>query len=182
MLCALFGRVMSRRRAADLLSDDEHFNVIGAPIRAWSAICPDTTRYLSFVAGFPSETEAQFGHVMDGLREAQLDRLDCTSHSPVEGTAANPLNDEMLPDERRARFLVTQQSISNGQLHRRIDSVQRVLVNSRTPHGAPGRSMTGAPDIDGVVRSEPHCRRKRGALFDVRIESSREQAVQCAPA
>ncbi len=60
-------------------------------IRAWRAICPDLTIRSTFIAGFPGETEAEFEHLLDFLREAQLDRVGCFAYSPVEGAAANAL-------------------------------------------------------------------------------------------
>ena len=69
-------------------------------IRAWRAACPDLTIRSTFIAGFPGETEAEFEHLLDFLREAELDRVGCFAYSPVEGAAANALVGQ-LPDEVR---------------------------------------------------------------------------------
>ncbi|MGE5339440.1 MAG: 30S ribosomal protein S12 methylthiotransferase RimO [Gemmatimonadota bacterium] len=144
-------------------------------IRAWRAVCPDITIRSTFIAGFPGETDDQFEYLLDFLREAQLDRVGCFAYSPVEGAAANEL-EGALPDEAReerlARFMQVQESISRARLTRKIGSVQRVLVDEVTPHGARARSSADAPEIDGVVHVEPHRRLKAGAFFDVRIKSS----------
>ena len=68
-------------------------------IRAWRAICPELTIRSTFIAGFPGETEEEFGHLLDFLREAELDRVGCFAYSPVEGAAANALPGQ-LADER----------------------------------------------------------------------------------
>ena len=70
-------------------------------IRAWRAICPDITIRSTFIAGFPGETEAEFEHLLDFLREAELDRVGCFAYSPVEGAAANALRRPVAG--RRAR-------------------------------------------------------------------------------
>jgi ribosomal protein S12 methylthiotransferase len=141
-------------------------------VRAWRAMVPDITIRSTFIAGFPGETEAQFDDLLDFLREAQLDRVGCFAYSPVDGAAANAL-DGALPEEvreqRRARFMAVQESISRARLARKIGSHQRVLVDEVTLHGAVGRSSADAPEIDGVVRIQPHRRLKVGEFFDVRI-------------
>jgi len=144
-------------------------------IRAWRAICPDLTIRSTFIAGFPGETEGQFEYLLEFLREAQLDRVGCFAYSPVEGAAANEL-DGMLPEEvreeRRSRFMHVQEAISRTRLMRKSGSIQRVLVDEVTPHGAIARSSADAPEIDGVVRIEPHKKLKVGEFFDVSVKSS----------
>ncbi len=144
-------------------------------IRAWRAICPDLTIRSTFIAGFPGETEGQFEYLLEFLREAQLDRVGCFAYSPVEGAAANAL-DGMLPEEvreeRRSRFMHVQEAISRTRLMRKSGSIQRVLVDEVTPHGAIARSSADAPEIDGVVRIEPHKKLKVGEFFDVSVKSS----------
>jgi ribosomal protein S12 methylthiotransferase len=144
-------------------------------IRAWRALSPELTIRSTFIAGFPGETESQFEYLLDFLREAQLDRVGCFAYSPVDGAAANAL-DGMLPEavreERRARFMQVQEAISTARLTAKIGSVQQVLVDQVTPHGAVGRSTADAPEIDGVVHIEPHRRLKVGEFVDVRITAS----------
>jgi ribosomal protein S12 methylthiotransferase len=123
-------------------------------IRAWRAICPDLTIRSTFIAGFPGETEAEFNHLLDFLREAQLDRVGCFAYSPVEGAAANALAGQLpddLREERRARFMKVQEEISARRLQRKVGSRQRVLLDEVGPTVALGRSAADAPEIDGVV-------------------------------
>jgi ribosomal protein S12 methylthiotransferase len=146
-------------------------------IRAWRALCPELTIRSTFIAGFPGETEAQFEHLLEFLREAQLDRVGCFAYSPVEGASANAL-DGALPDEvreeRRARLMAVQQEISRARLARKVGTVQRVLIDEVSPQGALARSTADAPEIDGVVHVAPHRRLKVGEFVEVRIERSSE--------
>jgi ribosomal protein S12 methylthiotransferase len=123
-------------------------------VRAWRAMTPELTIRSTFIAGFPGETEEQFSYLLDFLREAQLDRVGCFAYSPVDGAAANRL-DGALPDEvrdeRRARLLEVQRSISAARLQRKIGTRQRVLVDEVGPTVAIARSTADAPEIDGVV-------------------------------
>ena len=145
-------------------------------IRAWRAICPELTIRSTFIAGFPGETEAEFEHLLDFLREAQLDRVGCFAYSPVDGAAANDLPGQ-LPDEvreqRRARFMQVQERISAQRLARKVGSRQRVLIDEAGPKGAVGRTCGDAPEIDGVVHVRTGRRRVAvGDFVDVTITAA----------
>jgi ribosomal protein S12 methylthiotransferase len=145
-------------------------------IRAWRSICPELTIRSTFIAGFPGESEAEFQHLLDFLREAELDRVGCFAYSPVDGAAANELPGQ-LPDEvreqRRARFMQVQEQISAARLQRKIGSRQRVLVDEVGPTVATGRTPADAPEIDGVVYVKKGRRKIAvGEFVDVDIDST----------
>ena len=130
-------------------------------IARWREICPELVIRSTFIAGFPGETESQFEHLLDFIREAQIDRAGCFAYSPVEGAAANAL-DGMLPEavreDRRSRFMAVAEAASARRLQRRIGASMQVLVDSAPAlgrRGGVGRSYADAPEIDGVVRLLP---------------------------
>lgn len=147
-------------------------------IQAWRAACPDLTIRSTFIAGFPSETEAEFQYLLDFLDEAQLDRVGCFAYSPVDGATANQI-DGALPDEvheeRVARFMEKQQGISTARLAQKVGSVQTVLIDEIDEDGAIARSMADAPEIDGLVyidyTEQPL---QVGQFVNVKIHSSDE--------
>jgi ribosomal protein S12 methylthiotransferase len=125
-----------------------------ARIKAWRGICPDITIRSTFIAGFPGETEAEFQALLDFLEEAQLDRVGCFAYSPVEGAAANALPDPVPDDvreERRARFMKTQEKISWARLKKKIGQTLQVLVDGIENKKAVARGAADAPEIDGKV-------------------------------
>jgi ribosomal protein S12 methylthiotransferase len=125
-----------------------------ARIRAWRAICPELTIRSTFIAGFPGETEAEFEELLAFLEEAQLDRVGCFAYSPVEGAAANALPDPVPDDvreERRARFMKTQEKISKVRLKKKVGQTMTVLVDSNDGTKAVARGSADAPEIDGSV-------------------------------
>jgi ribosomal protein S12 methylthiotransferase len=144
-------------------------------IQGWRREVPELTVRSTFIAGFPGETEAQFDDLLAFLKEAELDRVGCFAYSPVEGASANAL-DGQLPDEvresRRKRLMQVQQRISRRRLKRRVDTVQRVLIDAVGPEGGVGRSSADAPEIDGVVHVAPHPSLRPGAFVDVLVEAS----------
>jgi len=130
-------------------------------IQRWREACPEIIVRSTFIAGFPGETEVEFEHLLDFVREAQIDRAGCFAYSPVAGAAANDIGG-MLPaevrEERRARFMAVAEAVSAAKLKRRIGATMQVLVDSAPSmgrKGGTGRSYADAPEIDGVVRLLP---------------------------
>jgi ribosomal protein S12 methylthiotransferase len=138
-------RRVSRRQIEDLLG------------RLRSAI-PGLTIRTTFIAGFPGETDAEFGEMEAFIRDMRFERLGVFTYSFEPGTPATRL-DGHLPEEvkqaRRDRLMQEQQDIaldwSRSQAGRSID----VLVDGPDPE-VPGhvvaRGQADAPDIDCTVR------------------------------
>jgi ribosomal protein S12 methylthiotransferase len=127
-------------------------------IARWRELCPQIVIRSTFIAGFPGETEEEFEHLLNFVREAEIDRAGCFAYSPVDGAAANDIPG-MLPkevrEERRARFMKVAEEVSVEKLKRRIGSTMQVLVDSAPANGRKGgvgRCYADAPEIDGVVK------------------------------
>jgi ribosomal protein S12 methylthiotransferase len=130
-------------------------------LQRWREICPQIVVRSTFIAGFPGETEAEFEHLLDFMREARIDRAGCFAYSPVKGATANDLPG-MLPadvrEERRARFMQVAEAVSSAKLRERIGATMQVLVDSAPAlgrKGGSGRSYADAPEIDGRVTLLP---------------------------
>ena len=127
-------------------------------IARWREICPELVVRSTFIAGFPGETEEEFQTLLDFIEEAELDRVGCFAYSPVEGAAANALNNpvpEAIREERRARFMAVAEAVSTRKLQRRVGQVMRVLVDQASREGGVGRTYADAPEIDGKVHLLP---------------------------
>jgi ribosomal protein S12 methylthiotransferase len=130
-------------------------------IQKWREVCPQLVIRSTFIAGFPGETEAEFEHLLNFVREAQIDRAGCFAYSPIKGALANELPG-MLPqavrEERRSRFMQVAEEVSVQRLQQRIGATMQVLVDSATAmgkKGGMGRTYADAPEIDGVVKLLP---------------------------
>ena len=129
-----------------------------ARLQRWREICPEIVVRSTFIAGFPGETEEEFEHLLDFMREAQIDRAGCFAYSSVQGAKANDLPG-MLPievrNERRARFMQVAEEVSVIKLQKRLGSRMQILVDSAPgmgKKGGMGRSYADAPEIDGEVK------------------------------
>ena len=126
-------------------------------IEAWRKICPQLVIRSTFIAGFPGETEQEFEHLLQFMREAEIDHAGCFAYSPVDGATANQLPG-MLPKEvredRRSRFMAVAEEVSTEKLKGYVGSTMQVLVDSAKAmgrQGGVGRSFRDAPEIDGLV-------------------------------
>jgi hypothetical protein len=87
-------------------------------IQRWREACPEIVIRSTFIAGFPGETEAEFEHLLDFMREAQIDRAGCFAYSGGRGRGQRlpgmlPLE---LREERRARFMAVAEEVSAAKL------------------------------------------------------------------
>ena len=130
-------------------------------LQRWREICPELVVRSTFIAGFPGETEEQFEHLLDFVREARIDRAGAFAYSPVEGATANALEGalpEAVREERRARFMAVAEAVSAEKLQSRVGATMQVLVDSAPAlgrKGGLGRSYADAPEIDGSVKLLP---------------------------
>jgi ribosomal protein S12 methylthiotransferase len=103
--------------------------------------------------------------------------VGCFEYSPVEGAAANALQETPVPAElkaeRRARFMELAAEISAQRLEGKIGRTMPVLIDRIDGDVAIGRSSSDAPDIDGTVRIAGAGRALSvGSLVDVQITAA----------
>ena len=152
-------------------------------IRGWRAACPDLTVRSTFIVGFPGETEAEFGELLDFVREAELDRVGCFAYSPVEGAKANALPGavpEEVKQERLVRFMQAQAAVSARRLAAKVGREIEVLVDDVEGRVALARSSADAPEIDGIVRVKGAKGVKPGDLLRVRVTGAGEHDLEAA--
>jgi ribosomal protein S12 methylthiotransferase len=123
-------------------------------IRHWRKQVPDLTLRSSFIVGFPGETDQDFEHLIDWLKEAKIDRVGCFRYEPVTGAKANELPNAVpqeVAEERWHRLMSAQQAISRDRLSARIGHEIEVIVDEIDDSQLIGRSSGDAPEIDGKV-------------------------------
>ncbi len=146
----------------------------------WRAICPDIAVRSTFIVGFPGETDDDFEFLLQWMKEARLERVGCFKYEPVSGARSNDIGLPQVPDEvkaeRYARFMETQQVISEEILASRVGKTIDVLVDEIDDENgeAVARSKWDAPEIDGNVFIPGATDLKVGDMVRVRITEAEE--------
>jgi ribosomal protein S12 methylthiotransferase len=153
-------------------------------VKNWRSIAPDIAIRSSFVVGFPGETEDDFKYLLDWLEEAQLDRVGAFRFEPVQGAAANALDNpvpEEVKEERYQRIMEKTAAISAAKLQAKIGRTLPVIIDEVGERqedgsmGATARSQADAPEIDGnVFLRDVSPGLKAGDIVDVVIEDADE--------
>ncbi len=127
------------------------------------------------IAGFPGETEAMFGELLDFVRRTRFERLGVFEYSPEEGTRAFGLKGAVPKPtvRRRHRMLMEAQRVVSEENNRLLESkVLPVIVDGWDAKQklAYGRTRGDAPEIDQTVWIRSKAR--AGDIVFVRIEGS----------
>jgi len=117
---------------------------------------PDIALRTSIIVGFPGETEEDFNHLLDFVREIGFDRLGVFTYSEEEGSPAARLPDQVpqAEKERRAELLMeVQREIANQKSASLIGKKLDVLIEryDQENNVFVGRTQYDAPEIDGEV-------------------------------
>ncbi len=153
-------------------------------IAGWRKQCPDLTLRSTFIVGFPGETDDDFEQLLDFISEAQLDRVGCFKYSPVAGATANQLPNpvaEELKEERLARFMEVQASISRQRLENKIGNKMIVLVDEIGDDFVRARGPGDAPEIDGQVLIDSEWELDPGDFVEVTITGASEHDLFAEP-
>ncbi len=150
-------------------------------IENWREVCPELAIRSTFIVGFPGETEVDFEELLNFLDVAQLDRVGCFSYSPVQGAAANDLDNpvpEEVKRERHERFMNRQADISAEKLSSKIGRIIPVIVDEVSDDVTIARSQADAPEIDGIVEVHDAGHLTPGDFAQVKVTHASEHDLQ----
>jgi ribosomal protein S12 methylthiotransferase len=124
---------------------------------------PDVALRSTFIVGFPGETDAQFEHLLDFVREAEFDYAGGFIYSPEEGTPASRLKPHVprrVARERLNRLNQVLGEVAERAHARQVGSSAEVMIDSIAGDDlgdgpeAVARTRGQAPEVDGVVHIE----------------------------
>jgi ribosomal protein S12 methylthiotransferase len=119
---------------------------------------PDLVLRTTMIVGFPGETEAEFGELVEFVKEARFERLGVFPYSFEPGTPATRLDEhlsEEIKTERRDHLMAVQQEVAFAWSRRQVGRTISVIIDGpdpEVPNHWLARSHADAPDIDGLVR------------------------------
>lgn len=131
----------------------------------------------TFIAGFPGETEEQFGNLVKFLEEAKLNNAGFFAYSREEGTPAYKLEgqlSEKTKNERVKKLYAVQKKISAEILKSYVGKTIEVTADGidYDKERFFGRAYFSAPDIDGKVYFTSDFDVNQGEKYNVLIKRS----------
>jgi tRNA-2-methylthio-N6-dimethylallyladenosine synthase len=127
------------------------------------------------IVGFCGETDEQFQHSYDLLKELRFDKVHVAAYSPRPGTiAARTMADDVPPEVKAARLQAVESLEARiaGEINVGLaGSVQNVLVEERRK-----RKWSGRARSDKLVHFTGACR--VGDVISVRIEKTSPWSLQ----
>lgn len=132
-------------------------------------VCIRTT----LITGYPTETDEQFEHLYNFVKEAKFDRLGVFEFSKEKGTYAYSLKPQIPAKTRKSRknkILKLQKNISNSINKSLLGSTIPCIVEQiRDDRLVVLRSYKDAPDVDGLCYAKTDKVLVPGDIWDVKI-------------
>jgi ribosomal protein S12 methylthiotransferase len=119
---------------------------------------PELVLRTTFIVGFPGETDAEFGELLDFVKATPFERVGVFPYSFEPGTPATRLDEhlsEEIKQERRNRLMEAQQDIAFAWGKKQLGRELSAIIDTpdpEVPNHMLGRGHADAPEIDGVVR------------------------------
>jgi len=133
---------------------------------------PDAAIRTAFIVGYPGETEKAFLELADFIKSSQFDRMGVFTYSPEEQTTSF-LKKDRIPQKvktERAEYLMSlQQEISLEKNRKKIETVQKVLIDDFEKPYYIGRTQYDSPEVDNTVLIESQKPLLIGNFYDVKI-------------
>lgn len=135
-------------------------------------ILPTATIFTDIIVGFSGETEEQFQHTIDALREFEFDMAYIAQYSPRPGAKSATWEDDVPAEEKKRRFHDLTQALREVSLirnQRMIGKTYRVLVEGLDPRNE-GYFLAHTEGLIPVHFKETN-QSLIGTFVDLKIES-----------
>jgi len=139
---------------------------------------PNVAIRTSLIVGYPGESEEEFEHLYNFVKNVKFDRLGVFEYSREKGTYSDTLKPQ-IPSKtkkiRREKIMKLQQAISLGNNRKYIDKVLKCIVEGYTDNGdVILRSEHDAPEVDGLVYAKSKTPVVPGDIEKVKINDVNE--------
>ena len=116
---------------------------------------PDVALRTTVIVGFPGETDAEFGELVDFVETVQFDHLGCFLYSDAEDLPSHALTGHVSAPKAKERYrhlMKRQQNISAARNRNYRDQTLSVLIEEHPENGVyTGRTEFQAPEVDGIT-------------------------------
>ena len=113
---------------------------------------PDICLRTTLMVGHPNETEEDFEHLLNFVREQKFERMGAFMYSNEEGTYADKHYEDNVPEEvKRARLdslMLLQQGISWDCNQKLVGKTEKIIIDRVEGDYYVGRTQYDSPDVD----------------------------------
>ena len=137
---------------------------------------PNIALRTTLIAGYPSETEADFQEMYDWVERSRFDRLGIFTYSHEENTHAYNFSDDVPEEEKKRRadsIMELQSGISYELNQLKVGKTFKTLIDRAEGNYFIGRTEFDSPEVDNEVllkKSEEYVR--IGDFVNVTIDSA----------
>ena len=122
--------------------------------------------------GYPSETKSEFKELVDFVQQQKFSRLGVFTYSHEENTSAFNLENDIetkIKNERLEELMSVQQEISYQQNQKKIQTVQKVLIDKKEAGVYLGITEADSVEVDNEVIVKSNHPLKIGHFYNVNI-------------
>lgn len=133
----------------------------------------------TLMVGFPGEGDKEFEELMEFVKWARFERMGAFAYSEEDGTPADKLFKDEIPDEvkqkRLSQIMRIQQNMSSQIQSEKVGQVMKVIIDRKEGDHYIGRTEFDSPEVDPEVLIPVNERNlRRGAFYTVLITDSDE--------
>ena len=134
---------------------------------------PNVAIRTAFIVGYPGETEEEFEHLYEFIKDMKFNKLGVFEYSREKGTPSydmKPQISKKVMKERRNKLMELQQGISKSINEGFVGKTMPCIIESFTDEGyVVARTQNDAPEVDGVVYIKTDESLVPGDIEDVKI-------------
>jgi ribosomal protein S12 methylthiotransferase len=134
---------------------------------------PNVAIRTAFIVGYPQETEEEFEHLYNFVKEMRFNKMGVFKYSREKGTPSydiKPQISKKVMNERYKKLMELQQSISKSINQSFVGKTLPCIIESYTDDGyVVARSQNDAPEVDGVVYIKTDAPLVPGDIENVKI-------------
>ena len=134
---------------------------------------PNVAIRTAFIVGYPGETEEEFEHLYNFVKEMKFNKMGVFEYSREKGTPSDSMKPQIskkVMKERYNKLMELQQGISKEINEGFIGKTIPCIIESFTDDGyVMARSQNDAPEVDGLVYIKTDEQLVPGDIEDVKI-------------
>lgn len=139
---------------------------------------PDVAIRTAFIVGYPGETEEEFEHLYNFVKDMKFNKMGVFEYSREKGTPSysmKPLVPKKVMHERYKKLMELQQGISKEVNESFIGKTMPCIIENYTDDGyVVARTQNDAPEVDGVVYIKTDEQLVPGDIENIKIVSCDE--------